>query len=342
MTELSVRVSIVIPIYNEVESLEPLAKYIDAALTDAPWPWELIFVDDGSVDGSAQRIREIAAQTGTYWRVVELQRNFGQTAALQAGIDLARGNVVVTLDGDLQNNPADIPRMVQRLLDEDLDLVAGWRKSRQDNLWLRTIPSKIANWLIGRVTGVQLHDYGCSLKVYRASVVRGIRLYGDMHRFIPAWLTTNTSAARIKEEVVTHQARQFGKSKYGLSRIYRVLLDLLTVSFFMRFISRPSHFFGRIGLGLGLIGGAILTYLVYVKIFFGEDIGSRPLLIAGVLIVLVAVQLITTGILGEMITRVYFESSGSKPYVIRNAAAQAESDASAGWSDKPGPRNQVG
>jgi hypothetical protein len=183
---------------------------------------------------------------------------------------------------------------------------------------------------------VRLHDYGCSLKVYRMSVVRSIRLYGEMHRFIPAWLTANTSVARIKEEVVTHHARRHGRSKYGLSRIYRVLLDLLTVFFFMRFVSRPGHFFGRIALGLGLLGSVILTYLVCVKLFLGEDIGARPLLLAGVLLVLVAVQLFTTGILGEMITRVYFESSGSKPYVIRNAPAQADADARAGWSTPRG------
>ena len=336
MTKTSARVSIVVPIHNEVDNIEPLARSIQAALADVPWPWELIFVDDGSTDASGPRLRETAAGVGAHCRVVELQRNFGQTAALQAGIDLARGDVVVTLDGDLQNDPADIPRMVQRLLDEDLDLLTGWRKSRRDNLWLRTIPSNVANWLIGRITGVRLHDYGCSLKVYRMSVMRSIRLYGDMHRFIPAWLTANTSVARIKEEVVTHHPRRHGRSKYGLSRIYRVLLDLLTVFFFMRFVSRPGHFFGRIGLGLGLIGGVILTYLVCVKLFLGEDIGSRPLLMAGVLLVLVAVQLFTTGILGEMVTRVYFESSGSKPYVIRNAASQADADAQAGWSTPRG------
>jgi glycosyltransferase involved in cell wall biosynthesis len=336
--ETSSRISIVVPIYNEVDNIESLAKSIQAALSEVPWPWELIFIDDGSDDGSGQRLKETAQGVGPHCRVVELQRNFGQTAALQAGIDVARGDVVVTLDGDLQNDPADIPRMVERLLDEDLDLLTGWRKSRRDNLWLRTIPSNVANWLIGRITGVRLHDYGCSLKVYRMSVVRSIRLYGEMHRFIPAWLTANTSVARIKEEVVTHHPRRHGRSKYGLSRIYRVLLDLLTVFFFMRFVSRPGHFFGRIGLGLGLIGAAILTYLVCVKLFLGEDIGTRPLLMAGVLLVLVAVQLFTTGILGEMVTRVYFESSGSKPYVIRNAAAQADADTRAGWSTPRGSR----
>lgn len=328
-----VRVSIIVPMHNEMDNVAPLTQGIHSALTAVPWPWELILVDDGSSDATVERLREAAEQAGPHLRVVELQRNFGQTAALQAGIDLARGDVAVTLDGDLQNDPRDIPRMVQRLLDEDLDLLTGWRRQRQDSLWLRTIPSKIANWLIARITGVQLHDYGCSLKVYRLAVIRSIRLYGEMHRFIPAWVAANTRATRIKEEVVTHHARSFGKSKYGLSRVYRVILDLLTVFFFMRFVSRPGHFFGRIGLGVGALGSAVLLYLVTVKLFFGEDIGSRPLLMAGVLLVLVAVQLFTTGILGEMITRIYFESSGSKPYVIRDFArpASRSADEPATW-----------
>lgn len=329
-------VSMVAPVYNEEGSLPELIRRCIEVGESLGCPYELILVDDGSRDGSARIIRaSIEGREGPVVGVF-LNRNYGQHAAVFAGLAEARGDVVVTLDGDLQNDPADIPRMVQRLLDEDLDLLTGWRKSRRDNLWLRTIPSNVANWLIGRITGVRLHDYGCSLKVYRMSVMRSIRLYGDMHRFIPAWLTANTSVARIKEEVVTHHPRRHGRSKYGLSRIYRVLLDLLTVFFFMRFVSRPGHFFGRIGLGLGLIGGVILTYLVCVKLFLGEDIGSRPLLMAGVLLVLVAVQLFTTGILGEMVTRVYFESSGSKPYVIRNAASQADADAQAGWSTPRG------
>ena len=313
------KLSVVVPVFNEQENITPLAAQIHDALENYPAAWELIYVDDGSSDDTVPGLREIQQASGKHVRVVELQRNFGQTAAMQAGIDTARGEIVVTMDGDLQNDPADIPRLVQRLIDEDLDLVTGWRKDRKDNLWLRKLPSRIANRLIGRITGVTLHDYGCSLKVYRMSVIRNIRLYGEMHRFIPAWVAANTSPTRIKEEVVNHRARNYGESKYGLSRVYRVILDLLTVYFFMRFMSRPGHFFGRIGLVVGTVGGAILAYLAGVKILRGEDIGTRPLLLAGVLLVLVSIQFLTTGILGEMMARTYFESSGSRPYVIRNA-----------------------
>lgn len=329
--EANQRLSLVVPLYNEQDNAVPLTEEIHAALATYPHEWELIYVDDGSSDATISRLREMQARFGDHVRVVELQRNFGQTAAMQAGIDLARGDVVVTMDGDLQNDPADIPRLVERLINEDLDLLTGWRQKRQDNLWLRKIPSKIANWLIGRITRVHLHDYGCSLKVYRLSVIRSIRLYGEMHRFIPAWVAANTSPARIKEEVVNHRARSFGESKYGLSRVYRVILDLLTVYFFMRFMSRPGHFFGRIGLAVGTVGGAILAYLAVVKIFLGEDIGTRPLLLAGVLLALVSIQLLTTGILGEMMARTYFESSGARPYVIRNAAEQEGLGEKATW-----------
>lgn len=325
------RLSLIIPMYNEQDNAAVLTEEIHAALADYPHPWELIYVDDGSSDATVARLREMQERFGEHVRVVELQRNFGQTAAMQAGIDLARGGVVVTMDGDLQNDPADIPRLVERLLAEDLDLLTGWRQKRKDNLWLRKIPSQLANRLIGRITGVRLHDYGCSLKVYRLAVIRNIRLYGEMHRFIPAWVAANTSPARIKEEIVNHRARSFGESKYGLSRVYRVILDLLTVYFFMRFMSRPGHFFGRIGLGVGALGGSILAYLAGVKIFLGEDIGTRPLLLAGVLLVLVSIQLLTTGILGEMMARTYFESSGARPYVIRNAVEQADPDDRTTW-----------
>jgi len=202
-------------------------------------------------------------------------------------------------------------------LEEELDLVAGWRMSRNDNL-LRKIPSFLANRLIAGITNVHLHDYGCTLKVYRAHVIKGVRLYGDMHRFIPAWIASTTSRSRIKEEVVNHHARKFGKSKYGLSRAYRVLLDLLSVYFFMRFRSRPGHFFGRIGLLFGTLGALALGYLFIIKVFFGEDIGTRPLLLIGVLCVLMSVQFLTTGVLSELVARTYFESSDNKAYIARN------------------------
>jgi glycosyltransferase involved in cell wall biosynthesis len=324
--------SVVIPLYNEEDSVGPLIERTNEALANYPDKWELLLVDDGSADATVRRVCDLlAAQDIKHVRLIELQRNFGQTAAMQAGIDAARGEVIVTMDGDLQNDPIDIPRMVSRLLREDLDLLSGWRKDRQDNLLMRKIPSRMANKLIGSITGVELHDYGCSLKVYRASIIKSVRLYGEMHRFIPAWVASNTSPSRIKEEVVTHHARQFGESKYGISRAYRVLLDLMFVYFFMRFRARPGHFFGRIGLVVGAIGGLMLGYLAVVKIAFGEDIGDRPLLLLGILLVVVSIQFFTTGIMSEMMTRTYYESSDTKPYMLSVRAMQ--SDESVSWKE---------
>jgi glycosyltransferase involved in cell wall biosynthesis len=306
-----------VPLYNEAENVTPLVEGVHAALAAVPWHWELVLVDDGSTDGTVAALERVRERFGPHVRVLQLQRNFGQTAAMQAGIDEATGTLVVTLDGDLQNDPADIPAMVRRLVEEDLDLLVGWRRKRQDNVWLRTIPSRIANGLIGRVTGVRLHDYGCSLKVYRTSVLRGLRLFGEMHRFIPAWLALETSPTRIREQVVNHRPRLRGVSKYGIDRAYRVMLDLLAVHFFLRFLARPGHFFGRFGLAFGLTGGAILGYLAVVKFLLGEDIGTRPLLSVGVLLVVVAVQFLTTGVLSELVARTYFAASGGRPYVVR-------------------------
>ncbi len=322
--------SVVVPLYNEEESVGPLIDTINEALKDYPAPWELVLVDDGSSDGTVAKVRKALEAGNAHVHLIELQRNFGQTAAMQAGIDHARGDVIVTMDGDLQNDPSDIPRMVARLLREDLDLLSGWRKNRHDNLIMRKIPSRIANRLIGGITGVRLHDYGCSLKVYRATVIKNIRLYGEMHRFIPAWVATNTSPSRIKEEVVKHHARKYGESKYGISRAYRVLLDLMFVYFFMRFRARPGHFFGRIGLVMGGLGGLILVYLAFIKVFLGESIGNRPLLLLGVLLVVVSIQFFTTGIMSEMITRTYYESSDTRPYILTQRS-QAEGDEDLPW-----------
>ena len=322
--------SVVVPLYNEEESVGPLITTINEALKDYAAPWELVLVDDGSSDNTVAVVRKSLEEGNTHVHLIELQRNFGQTAAMQAGIDHARGDVIVTMDGDLQNDPTDISRMVARLLREDLDLLSGWRKDRHDNLVMRKIPSRIANRLIGRITGVRLHDYGCSLKVYRATVIKNIRLYGEMHRFIPAWVATNTSPSRIKEEVVKHHARQYGESKYGISRAYRVLLDLMFVYFFMRFRARPGHFFGRIGLVMGGLGGLILTYLAFIKLAFGEQIGNRPLLLLGVLLVVVSIQFFTTGIMSEMITRTYYESSDTRPYILTQRS-QAEGGDDLPW-----------
>ncbi|MDD3517956.1 MAG: glycosyltransferase family 2 protein [Chromatiales bacterium] len=309
--------SIVVPMFNEQDNVRPMVERVHAALAGQGYDWELILVDDGSTDETRARMLAERERHGAHLRLVQLARNFGQTAAMQAGIDHAQGDVIAFLDGDLQNDPADIPAMVQRLIDEDLDLVAGWRRSRQDALWQRKIPSMIANRLIRKVTGVVLHDYGCSLKVFRAEVIKEVRLYGEMHRFIPAWIATRTTPARIAEQVVNHYPRAHGTSKYGISRTFRVIIDLLSVYFFLRYRARPGHFFGSIGLFFGALGGLALLYLFFIKLFLGASIGDRPLLIAGVMCVLVSVQMLTTGVLSELLARTWFESGKAQSYVVR-------------------------
>jgi glycosyltransferase involved in cell wall biosynthesis len=311
------RLSLVVPVYNEEDNVLPLVTQVQAAMAASPWPWQLILVDDGSHDRTAERIREAVAGCPERVGAVILRRNFGQTAAMQAGIDMAEGNIIATMDGDLQNNPHDIVRMVRRLLDEDLDLLVGWRRDRQDSLWLRKLPSWCANRLIVAVTGLRLHDYGCSLKIFRASVIRQVRLYGEMHRFIPTWMATVTSPDRIKEEPVSHFPRIHGQSKYGLSRTFKVLLDLLAMYFFARYRATPGHFFGRIGLVCGCGGAAALAWLAWRKFIAGESIANRPLLMLGVLLAVIGVQFICTGIVTEMLARTYFESSGRRTYLVR-------------------------
>jgi glycosyltransferase involved in cell wall biosynthesis len=312
-------VSIVVPLRDEEDNVLPLATQVQAALAGAPWPWQLILVDDGSRDRTSERIREAVAASPRHLSGAILRRGFGQTAAMQAGIDLARGTVIATLDGDLQNNPHDIVRMVRRLLDEDLDLLVGWRRARRDGLW-RRLPSRLGNRLIGLLTGVPLHDYGCTLKVYRAAVLRRVRLYGEMHRFIPSWMATLTSPDRIREEEVSHFPRRHGRSKYGasgLGRAVRVLLDLLTMAFFVRFRASPGHFFGRIGLGCGGTGLAVLGWLTWQKLGEGVAIAGRPLLLLGILLVVIGAQFVCTGILTEMLARTWFEAGGAPAYLVR-------------------------
>lgn len=309
--------SLVVPLYNEQDSVFPLCEKVHQALASQNYQWELIAVDDGSRDLTLEQLERSQKYFGEHIRIVELQRNYGQTAAMQAGIDLARGDYIVTLDGDLQNDPTDIPRMLQELESRQLDMLQGWRKARKDGFWLRKLPSRIANRLIARLTGVKLHDYGCSLKVYRASVLKQIRLFGEMHRFIPVWVASVTKAHRIGETQVNHHARQYGQSKYGISRTTRVLLDLLSVFFFLKFRARPGHFFGYIGLAFGGAGVAIMSWLGVVKFALGEDIGSRPLFLIGILLILAALQFITTGVLAEMLSRVFFQATDTRGYHLR-------------------------
>jgi glycosyltransferase involved in cell wall biosynthesis len=319
------KLSIVVPMYNDIGNAKPLLDAVQSALADYPFPWELIVVDDGSTDGTARALREHARDLGDHIIVLALRRNFRQTAAMQAGIDTATGDVIVTMDGDLQNDPADIPRLVGRLLNEDLDMVAGWRQKRQDGWLLRRLPSVLANRLIRKVSGLAFQDLGCSLKVFRGSVLRKIRLYGEMHRFIPAWLATVTSPSRMAEEPVRHHPRTQGSSKYGLSRTFRVLIDLLAVHFFLQFGTRPGHFFGGIGLIVGGLGSGVLCYLLVLKIM-GESVGGRPLLWLGFFGVLAGLQFLTSGILAEIMMRVYFEGRHAQPYHLSDARERPRDD----------------
>jgi len=307
--------SIVIPMYKESDSVALMVEAVHRGMVDYEGAWELICVDDGSPDDTAKRLKEESRRYGDHVRVVRLRRNFGQTAAMQAGINAARGEFIATLDGDLQNDPADIPRMIKEMKDRDLDLLQGWRKQRQDESTRKAF-SRVANRLIARITGVKLHDYGCSLKVYRSVVLKQVKLFGEMHRFIPVWVAGVTSPARIGETVVNHNARQFGESKYGLSRTFRVIVDLLTVFFFLKYKARPGHFFGNIGLIFGAIGSLGMLYLGFDKFILGNDIGGRPMLVVSILMIVMSVQMLTTGIIAELLSRTFFESAGKDAFNI--------------------------
>lgn len=322
MATRAIELSVVVPVFNEEESVQPLVNRICDAMAGFGKPWELILVDDGSTDRTLPNARRELARPDLRLKIIELQKNFGQTAAMQAGIDAAVGRLIATLDGDLQNDPRDIPQMVAAIEERELDLLVGWRKNRRDGLLLRKIPSWCANLLIGKITGVKLHDYGCSLKVYRGAIIKQVKLMGEMHRFIPAWVAGVVPSSRIGEMPVTHHARHFGTSKYGISRTFRVILDLLAVLFFMRYKARPGHFFGSIGLAAGSLSALVLAYLAIDKFVLGNDIGTRPMLIVGVMLFLSSVQLITTGILAEMMARAHFRDDETASYIVRQIFEQ--------------------
>ena len=318
-------VSVVVPMYNEAGNVAPLVEALEPVLVEPRRSFEVLIVDDGSTDGSAQEL-DTAAASRPWLRAIHLMRNYGQSAALQAGFDQAIGRLIVTLDADLQNDPADIPRML-RILDEDgsVDIVAGWRRRRRDAALSRILPSRLANAIISRVTGVKLHDYGCTLKAYRRDVLGRLHLYGEQHRFIPALAAE--SGARIVEVEVGHAPRVRGASKYGIGRAGRVLLDLLWVGFVRRFLHRPIHVFGGAGLLLAATGLGVLAWLAFDKLALGHDIGGRPLLLFGLLLTLVGVQLVATGVIAELLIRIYHEPQGRRQYVVRRRASGAEPDA---------------
>jgi len=315
------QVSVVIPIYNEAENLPDLVTRVHDAIAPTGRAFELICVDDGSRDGSPRILETLAAER-PWLKAVYLIRNYGQSTALQAGFDVAEGDYIVTLDGDLQNDPTDVPHLLDHLdANPDVDVISGWRKERQDAALSRKVPSMIANGLISRVTGVKLHDYGCALKLYRGRVIRDLRLYGEMHRFIPALAAE--VGAKIIEVPVRHHARTRGVSKYGIDRTFRVLLDLLWIKFLLRFLHRPIHAFGGVGLTFGSLGVVTLAWLTFDKLVLGHDIGGRPLLLLGVMLVLIGLQLVATGVLGEMLTRIYHEPQGRAQYMTRSAPRPA-------------------
>ncbi len=304
--------SVVIPVYNEEENIPVLYERLKKVLESLGEEYEIIFVDDGSSDRTLD-ILESIQKSDRHVVVLSLRRNFGQTAAFAAGFDFARGDVIITMDADLQNQPEDIPRLLELI--KDYDLVSGWRKERKDPFFSRRLPSMIANWLISKVTGVRLHDYGCSLKAYRRDIVKNLRLYGEMHRFIPA--VASWYGVRIAEVPVRHAPRFKGRSKYGVSMTFKVLLDLVTVKFLQSFSTRPIQFFGPMGLLSSFLGFVLLLYLTMLKLLKGVSIGGGPLLILGVLLIVVGLQFIGMGLLGEMLVRVYHESQRKPIYVLK-------------------------
>ncbi len=305
-------VSIVIPVYNEEDNVETLHRELKKVLDGLGRDYEIIYVDDGSTDKTLLLLEGLQTEDHSVI-VLSLRRNFGQTAAFAAGFDFSRGDVVVTMDGDLQNDPADIPKLLDLIRDNDL--VSGWRKKRKDPFLTRRLPSMAANWLISKVTGVKLHDYGCSLKAYRRDVIKNLKLYGEMHRFIPA--VASWYGVRIAEVETVHHPRLRGKSKYGITRTIKVVLDLITVKFLQSFSTRPLQFFGSIGIASGFLGFLLLLYLSIEKVILGNPIGGRPLLLLGALLVIVGIEFIGMGLLGEMIVRVYHETQRKPIYVIK-------------------------
>ncbi len=310
--------SVIVPVYNESENIEPLYFELTAALQELDYAYEVIVVDDGSQDDSYLRLKRFHEQDPR-WRILRLRRNFGQTAGLSAGFDMARGDVVITIDADLQNDPRDIGKLMEKI-HEGYDIVSGWRVERKESFLIRRLPSMMANRLISRTTHISLHDYGCTLKAYRSDVVKNIKLYGELHRFIPA--IASWMGVLVCEVPVNDRARRFGKSKYGIWRTFRVILDLITVSFLLRFSTKPLHVFGGIGFVLTSIGFLIGVYLTYARLVLGQSISDRPLLSMGILFIIVGVQMISMGLLAEMVMRIYYEPEGRVTYVIRERLDQ--------------------
>lgn len=311
-----VDVSIVIPLLNEADNLARLYGQLRNVLDNLEQTAEVVLVDDGSTDNSFQMLRSFQEKDGRF-RAIQLRRNFGQTAAFSAGFDYARGDVIITMDGDLQNDPADIPKLLAKI-EEGYDIVSGWRVDRQDKFLTRRLPSQMANRLISKATGVSLHDYGCSLKAYRREVLENTKLYGELHRFIPA--LASQIGVSVAEVPVNHRARQYGASKYGLSRTMRVILDLVTVKFLLDYATRPMQIFGLLGFASSTLGVCLAGYLSILRLFFNEGLADRPALLLAVLLIVIGVQLLIMGLLGEMIVRTYYETQDKPIYMVREIA----------------------
>jgi glycosyltransferase involved in cell wall biosynthesis len=307
-------VSIVVPFYNEIANVVPMFVALKDAIKSIPYNCEIIAVDDGSTDGTADELC-LVQENNPWVRVVILRRNFGQTAALSAGFDYAKGDVIVALDGDLQNSPSDIPELLKKI-EEGYDIVNGWRVGRVEGFLSRRFPSKVANWLLCKVSGVELHDFGCTLKAYRSEIIKDMRLYGDMHRFIPA--VASNIGARIIEVPVQHFPRQHGKSKYGISRSIKVFLDLFTLKFFLGFSNKPMRLFGLVGFTLLAIGIIISLYLGFVRIVLNEGIGNRPMLTLMAILVVGGLQMVTAGLIAEIQARIYYESQHKTVYAVKD------------------------
>lgn len=313
-----VGISVIIPVYNEEDNVLPLYSQLKPVLDGLDCRAEIVFVDDGSTDGTYAHLQKLNASDPTC-RVIRFRRNFGQTAALSAGFAHARGDIIVTLDGDLQNDPRDIPLLLQKI-EDGYDVVSGWRVKRKDKFFTRRLPSMCANWLISRITGVALHDYGCTLKAYRREVAQNIGLYGEMHRFIPAM--ASWMGVTVAEVEVNHNARRYGKSKYGLSRTLRVLLDLITVKFLLSYATKPLQMFGIVGFLSALVGFGLGVYLSVDKLVMHHGLSDRPLLFLAILLILVGFQFITMGLLGEMMVRIYHEGQKKPTYVVKEILGQ--------------------
>jgi glycosyltransferase involved in cell wall biosynthesis len=311
--------SVVIPLYNEAENVEPLYAELSAALNEIGRTYEVIVVDDGSRDDSFARLKAVH-ERDPRWRVIRFRRNFGQTAGFSAGFDAARGDIVLTIDADLQNDPRDIPLLLAKM-EEGYDIVSGWRMKRKEPFFSRRLPSMTANRMISGSTGVVLHDYGCSLKAYRSEVVKNVHLYGDLHRFLPA--VASWMGVTVAEVPVSDRARKFGSSKYGISRTFKVLLDLITVRFMLGYANRPGRVFGATGLAMAAVGVLLGIYLTFLKLL-GQSIGNRPLLMLAVLLVILGVQMVSMGLLAEMVMRTYHEVQNKPIYVIRESLDASE------------------